>query len=313
MSVAAASRPSPAHLAAGRTAGAQPWRRLLASGLTWGFVVSGAAAFWILFVLDGWHYYATPLAVRGYEPAHSLLRPSGPAGQTFGVIGTLLMLMPFVYMARKRIGRMKPAGTLKTWLQIHLFCGVAGPVLITFHTSFKFNGLISAAYWSMVLVMLSGFVGRYLYVRIPRSLRGHELTRAELDTQAEELKESIASSRAPDSLLQRLDAFERASVPEAGRMSLLDLLFGDVSLGRKLRALQAELSDYDLAEHQRANLFRLTAERATLRRRTTYLRLTKQLFDLWHVFHLPLVYLLLIIAAAHIGVAAYLGYVPFRW
>ena len=40
---------------------------------------------------------------------------------------------------------------------MHLFCGVVGPVLVTFHTSFKFNGLVSVAYWSMVIVMLSGF------------------------------------------------------------------------------------------------------------------------------------------------------------
>jgi hypothetical protein len=44
-----------------------------------------------------------------------------------------------------------------------------------------------------------------------------------------------------------------------------------------------------------------------------YLKRTKTLFNHWHVFHLPLVYLLLVIAAAHIGVALYLGYVPFRW
>ena len=65
---------------------------------------------------------------------------------------------------------------MKTWLEVHIFCGIVGPVLVTFHTSFKFNGIVSVAYWSMVAVVLSGFVGRYLYVRIPRSLRGIELT-----------------------------------------------------------------------------------------------------------------------------------------
>ena len=60
-------------------------------------------------------------------------------------------------------------------------------------------------------------------------------------------------------------------------------------------------------------MIRLTAARATLLRRAAYLQRTKKLFDLWHVFHLPLVYLLLVIAAAHIGLALYMGYVPFRW
>ena len=48
-------------------------------------------------------YYPTPLAIRGYAPAHRLLRPFGPVGQTFGLVGTVLMLVPFVYMARKRL------------------------------------------------------------------------------------------------------------------------------------------------------------------------------------------------------------------
>jgi hypothetical protein len=288
-------------------------RRLSTSGLAWGTLASVALAVWIGFVLGGAHYYLTPLAVRAYEPLHRLLRPSGPIGQTLGVAGTLLLLMPFLYMARKRVRGLRSAGTLGTWLEVHLFCGILGPVLVTFHTSFKFNGIISAAYWSMVLVMLSGFVGRYLYVRIPRSLRGHELTRAELDAQAEQLKDDLARSIDSHETLRRIEAFERAAVPAEEELSTLDLLFGDVAFGRKLRALDAELERGNLSAEHRAEILRLTTERALLLRRTAYLRRTKWLFDLWHVFHLPLVYLLLVIAAVHIGVALFLGYVPFRW
>jgi cytochrome b561 len=44
-----------------------------------------------------------------------------------------------------------------------------------------------------------------------------------------------------------------------------------------------------------------------------YLHTTKKLFELWHVFHLPLVYLMFVIVAAHVAITLYLGYVPFRW
>jgi hypothetical protein len=70
------------------------------------------------------------------------------------------MLVPFLYMARKRVPALRNLGNLRWWLEVHLFCGVIGPVLVTYHTSFKFNGIVSAAYWSMVIVVLSGFVGR---------------------------------------------------------------------------------------------------------------------------------------------------------
>ena len=55
------------------------------------------------------------------------------------------MLVPFAYMARKRFKGAGGAKSLNRWLEIHLFCGVVGPVLVTLHTTFKFNGIISAA------------------------------------------------------------------------------------------------------------------------------------------------------------------------
>jgi hypothetical protein len=288
-----------------------PVRRLARSGVAWGFLVSAATTVWILAFMGGWSYYRTPLAIRAYSESHAWLRPSGPIGQTLGVAGAALMLVPFLYMARKRIRAMRGAGTLGGWLELHLFCGVAGPVLITLHTSFKFNGIVSTAYWSMVLVMLSGFVGRYLYVRIPRSIRGAELTRAELDARAADLQDAIAGAVRSAPLAQRLDAFQRDVLPQ--HLTFLDLLFGEVTLTRRLRGLEIELARAGLPDELRGEVLGLTTERALMMRRTAYLQRTRKLFDLWHVFHLPLVYLMLIIVVAHVGVALYLGYVPFRW
>jgi hypothetical protein len=299
-----------------RTSSAAAWssiRRLTTSGLTWGWFVSVALALWILFGLDGLEYYGTPLTIRGYSDVHPLLRPSGPAGQTFGLIGAILLMVPFVYAARKRIRRLKAVGTPAAWLEIHLFCGIVGPVLITFHTSFKFNGIVSAAYWSMVLVMASGFVGRYLYVRIPRSLRGNELTRTELDDQAASLSEELLELAGSARTAETIKAFEDAAVPSPDRLSFVDLVFGELTLGRRIRALDRELQRAHLDDRFREDVVALTTERAMLLRRTAYLLKTKKLFDLWHVFHLPLVYLLLLIAAAHVAIVLYLGYVPFRW
>jgi hypothetical protein len=287
---------------------------LLKSGVGLGIFASVVAAIWILMPVGGAEYYTTPLAVRGYSPVHRLLRPSGPVGQTLGVIGGVLMLMPFLYMMRKRIPLLRSAGNLKTWLEVHLFCGIFGPVLVTFHTSFKFNGIVSAAYWSMVIVVLSGFVGRYLYVRIPRSIRGAELPRADLDARADELRAELSRSVTLADVLARLRAFEQAAVPHSsGDLSLVDLLFGEMTLGRRVRALDGELGRAGLPDRLRAEVLALTVERSVLLRRIAYLERTRKLFELWHVFHLPLVYLQLVIVAAHVGVAVYLGYVPFRW
>ena len=62
-----------------------------------------------------------------------------------------------------------------------------------------------------------------------------------------------------------------------------------------------------------ARLTALLTERAELQQRRHALGVTKRVFDLWHVFHLPLVWIMYAIVALHVAVALYLGYVPFRW
>lgn len=284
--------------------------RVAKSGVALGLAASSLLTLWVLFRLGGWHYYSTPLAVRGYEGMHRALRPSGPFGQSFGLVGAVMMLVPFLYMLRKRFVRWTWAGSMKTWLEVHLFCGILGPVLITFHTSFKFNGIISAAYWAMVIVVLSGFIGRYLFVRIPRTLRGTELTRSDLDAKADGLIEDLKSTVGEGPWLDRVRSVADA---RPDRLTVAGLLFGEIGLRLRLRRLGHELVSSGLPGTQRHALMRLSTERALLVRRIAYLEKTKYAFGLWHVFHVPLVYFLLIIACVHVGITLYLGYIPFQW
>jgi hypothetical protein len=152
-----------------------------------------------------------------------------------------------------------------------------------------------------------------LYGRIPRSLRGQELTRAELEAQSADLKADLALAGASSDALARVERFERSVVPDERHLTFVNLVLGDLTLGRQLRALDDELSECGVAKEARAGIVQLAGARSVLLRRMAYLRMTKRIFELWHVFHLPLVYLLLLIAATHVGVALYLGYVPFRW
>jgi len=269
--------------------------------------VAVAITLWVLVGLDGWSYYGTPLHVRGYSPAHPLLRPSGPVGQTLGVLGAALMLVPFVYMARKRLARGKGTANLKRWLEVHIFCGIVGPVVVTFHTAFKFNGIVSAAYWSMVLVALSGFVGRYLYVRIPRTIRGVELSQGQLDERMAALLEDLQWTAGPGVLeaIEQLDADIAAHAPRWWQPG-----------GRRVLATSIHTATRTIALADASVSARLTAlltERADLQQRRHALGVTKRVFELWHVFHLPLVWIMYAIVALHVAVALYLGYVPFRW
>jgi len=273
----------------------------LSHALALAFLVSAGLVAFVFFRLGGWEYYFAPAATRGYVPAHKLLRPAGRAGELFGIAGLLIMCMTLVYAVRKKFRGLSRIGTTKTWLEIHIFCGLVGPVLITLHTAMKFNGVVSIAYWSMVLVVLSGFIGRYLYVRIPKSLRGTEISLEELDARAIELKGQLAAGGLPTALLRRIEEFEQGS-RAAG------FVLGDFKLRRGLSQLHRELSAAGVSPARLVVADGLIRERATLLRRIATLDVSKKLFHLWHVFHRPFVYVMLAIASVHVAVALYFGY-----
>ncbi len=287
----------------------QEWfpMRALTHVLALAFLVIAAIYAAVFVFFGGRSYYGTPLRVRGYAPAHGLLRPSGQAGIVFGIVGLALICVTLIYAIRKKL-RPK-GGNLKIWLEVHIFCGIVGPALITLHTSFKFNGLISVAYWSMVVVVLSGFVGRYLYVRIPKTLRGVELSAADLEARVAEIREALASAGLPPAELSRLESGSRAGKPPA---LLTGLLFGDLSGWWRSRRLARRLEAAGAEPQLAGETVGLVAEREALKRRIALLGRTKKLFDLWHVLHKPLVYVMLAIAALHVFVAVYFGYAPGR-
>ena len=286
--------------------------RALSNVLVLSALATVGLALVLVFLFDGWTYYSTPRGIRGYHPSHRLLRPSGAIGQGLGVAGLLLMFVPMAYAIRKKSARLARFGSMKTWLQVHIFCGIVGPVLVTFHTSFKFNGLVSVAYWLMVLVASSGFVGRYLYVRIPRSLRGAELTLDELQARAADLKGGLVASGVPNWLLERVDALEARSKPSARAGAwLVSLLVGDLALHARLWKLRRDLQSAGVAGPRASATVALIAERALLLRRLSLLGRTKRLFDLWHVFHQPLVYFLFAIVLLHVVILTYMGYTVF--
>ena len=97
-------------------------------------------------------------------------------GHLIGVTGFLLMLLTeTLYSFRKRSQKAR-WGTMQSWLQLHIFTGLVGPYMVLLHTSWKFNGLAGATTLLTIIIVISGFIGRYIYTRIPRSLDGTEIS-----------------------------------------------------------------------------------------------------------------------------------------
>jgi hypothetical protein len=289
----------------------EPWltTRALTHVLVIAGLFCGAVTLMLLTVFGGWEYYGAPLATRGYLPAHALLRPSGAVGLTLGVSGVAAMLCTIPYAVRKRWKRLSTVGALKNWLEMHIFFGVVGPVLITFHTSFKFNGLISVGYWLMMTVWASGFVGRYLYVRIPKTIRGVELSRREVEERLEVLRERLRSAPIAEAGRRYMDAFDASiDVDHQRKRGMSDLFFGDARERLRLFVLGRRLQTAGVKADTLRDCIALAAERSTLARRAIHLQRTHRLFEAWHIFHRPLVSAMFLIVGIHVAVALYLGY-----
>ena len=106
---------------------------------------------------------------REIPPAYELF------GHSIGIVGFILMLMTeTLYSLRKR-SRSVRWGRMSTWLQMHIFMGLVGPFMVLLHTSWKFNGLAGVTTLLTVIIVFSGFIGRYIFTRIPRTMDGLEI------------------------------------------------------------------------------------------------------------------------------------------
>ncbi len=111
-----------------------------------------------------------------FQSTHQIPAASDLYGHVIGIIGFLLMLATeTLYSLRKR-SRLARWGSMSSWLQFHIFTGIVGPFMVLLHTSWKFNGLAGVTTLLTGVIVLSGFIGRYIYTRIPRTADGIEDT-----------------------------------------------------------------------------------------------------------------------------------------
>lgn len=258
---------------------------------------------WVVYT--GWDFYTTGYADRPHHEDFREMRPAGFVGHGLGILGSAMVLLLLLYSARKRFRFMSRWGDLRVWLKYHIFLGVAGPILITFHTSFKFNGLVSVSYWSMVAVALSGVVGRYLYQQIPRNMLGEALGSDEIENRNEEILVELTSAHGMSQ--KTVDALEHFAVGKLANKSaplaLLILPMVNILVARKL---QRFLVLNGLKADQQ--VLKLCREWVLQTRRLALFHQIRDLFHYWHIFHKPFAVIMILVMIVHVAVAIMLGY-----
>ena len=271
----------------------------------------------------GADYYVLGAADRPFSPKHALLRPSGTIGIKLGILGVLLFLIIFLYPLRKRIPWLARIGRSKHWLDFHVILGLTAPVVIAFHSSFKFHGIAGMAFWIMTAVALSGIVGRYIYAQVPRSLDSAEVSFKELEQQQQALASELASQR----MIMPADLQWIARIPSAEQVrsmplfrALLRMLAIDLARPFHVARLRRRVLGWGSILFSLGGLLRTDDEelefvaqtarrKSSLSKRIAFLSRTQEVFHLWHVVHRPFSYSFALLALIHIGVALSLGYI----
>lgn len=256
----------------------------------------------------GRSYYTATGVAKVYLPAHRLLKPSGAIGHMYGWIGTAIMLSNFLYYLRKRLRWMEKLGPVPAWLDFHVFSGLTGSTIIVFHSAFFFRNWVAlTSLYSLLAVVATGIIGRYIYAQIPREIRA---SRHLTDHQLEEtIRQELAASG------------KQTSHELQAELTRLRQRFADRPSNWKLVALLPVLFFHDLARPWRVH--RLTKDltgrerQAVGRHLTQALRLERKLLLLggfrtlmpaWRTIHRMLAALMLGTMAFHVAVVTWVGY-----
>jgi hypothetical protein len=237
-------------------------------------------------------------------------------GYAMGLTGGSMMLLLLLYPLRKHFKIFQRLGALRHWFSIHMTMGVMGPLLVIYHTTFHLGSLnAKVAFLSMMLVALSGVIGRFIYVRIHHGLYGRA---ASLEEFREQLVRSTEGAKtlfahAPD-IRERLFLFHGYALDNS--ISTASKVFRFMTVRLRGRILISGLKPaIKQAVQQMAKVHGWSAQERRIHRRVAYreasdfiasvcsvaqFRVWKKLFSLWHIAHVPFVFLLVGSGIAHV-------------
>jgi hypothetical protein len=257
-----------------------------------------------------------------YKPGERLF----DLGYNLGLAGGLMMLVLLLYPLRKRVKFFENFGFLPSWFKWHMVLGILGPLTIIFHSTYHVyipfihpagSPNAAVAMLCMLLVSGSGTFGRFFYTKIHHGLYGRQTTvnelRAELE-QSGDVKSMFSFAPTVEKALEefraRTDEYARQS--NAGFVNFITVSFQTAmmsrSLSRELHQImlaQAELNNFSAAQFaSMEELFqgyqKKIASYLQAMRDASQFHTYERMFSWWHIFHIPLVYMMVFSAFYHV-------------
>ncbi|MDB4964013.1 MAG: 4Fe-4S ferredoxin iron-sulfur binding domain protein [Myxococcales bacterium] len=222
-----------------------------------------------------------------------------------GLVGTGLMIIAAIYPIFRRIKLFRWLASNTMWFDFHLMSGTVGPMFIALHSVLRLDSWVSAAFWSMFIVVVSGFLGRYLYTQVPELASGAELEELDHERAFQQHRPRLTVPMAEidrELAVQRAVAQKVAMSPSMLR-ALWWLIFQDIGKIPRTWARRGRLAQLGVDRKTRKDLARRAGRMIVIARRQVVAPKAQLLLHSWKKVHVPFTVLLTGLAVAHIYIS----------
>lgn len=245
-------------------------------------------------------------------------KPGDNVGYNMGLVGGIMLLTLLLYPLRKRVRFLKGLGILPTWFKWHMILGILAPTLILFHSTFHIGSINAGmALGAMMLVSGSGIFGRFFYTKIHNGLYGRKANLKEIQEDMAQTGQITSSLKFAPEIEKSLENFsvQTAKVSQGGNPGFIHFAtiglrayFLNRSLTKVLHHAmysQAEEKNWSDAQMQRLDIM-FEENRKQIEnyieavRDVAQFHTYERMFSWWHIFHIPLVYLLVFSGIYHV-------------
>lgn len=275
---------------------------------TWVLGIMGglASAAFVYFLIRDWEYYGLARSQRPFDEAHHLLRSSGTVGLSTGIVAAALVILNLGYLVRKRLVRITFLGPLRMWMDLHVLTGFIGGGLVVFHSSLALSSpLGTLAAMAMGTTLITGIVGRTIYIQVPRSLEGRELELGQVQEELTTCREQLEQAGVASGWLGHTPMARTHQTSIVGCFAAMAK--GYHQRHREYRKLRRQVLDSPELRPSARKILPLV--RAFCIRSQWFLRYyeLRSLIASWRFFHRWLAILMLSVVACHIIVAIRFG------
>jgi Fe-S-cluster-containing hydrogenase component 2 len=219
-----------------------------------------------------------------------------------GFAGTGLIMVAAVYPMFRRFRPFRWLASNTMWFDFHMMAGWIGPMFIGLHCALKLDSWVAAAFWSMVIVVVSGAIGRYLYTLVPTVSSGNELEELDHERAFSRFRQHnpVAMAELETEMARQRDAADRTARRASVVYSLGWLFFEDARRPVRWLRRRRRLSRLGVTGKTRRDLLRRVGRKILIERGRVTAPQAQRLLHAWKWVHVPFTVFLVGLAAVHI-------------